>query len=357
MSKAKTKNTLTPHEVSPFLRDLMLAMGPSGFEDSAAACWRRHLEEQGIPTQADTYGNSIATINPNGSPSVMLLAHVDTVGLMVKHIDDSALICVAEIGGLDPLALIGQHVLVMTNPSLHGVIGRRPTHLEDEDEDDHDKIPKLYELRVDVGAMSKEELEKIVPIGTPIVFQPRLDCLANNRICAPGLDDRIGTWCVAEAIKRLAKSDKLKAKIYAVASVQEEIGLHGAHMASEQLRPHLALGVDVTFAIDTPDLEKDRYGGIVLGKGAAIGIGGSSHPTIVRGLQHAATDARITIQTEASPSSNGGYEADAIFRTCGGILSGLVMVPLRYMHTPVEVIQLDDALAAIDLMVAWCEGL
>jgi endoglucanase len=281
----------------------------------------------------------------------MLVAHIDTVGMMVKYVDDNALICISEIGGLDPLALIGQHVLVMSEPQLHGVIGRRPVHMEEDD----DKAPKLYELRVDVGAADLDELERLVPVGTPIVFQPRLDTLMDNRICGTGFDDRIGVWCVAEALKRLAKSDKLKVRVHAVASVQEETGLHGAHMAAEQLRPHLAISVDGTFSIDTSDLEKNRYGGVVLGKGAVVSIGGSSHPTVVRGLLHAAADAKIQIQREAAPNSDGGIEADAIFRTCGGVLTGSVSIPVRYMHTPVEVIQLDDAQAAVDLMVAWCE--
>jgi endoglucanase len=346
------KTKLVPRTPSAFLHELVCAHGPAGFEDSAAACWRRNLEASGIQTVADTYGNSIATINPGATTSVMLLAHIDTVGLMAKRIDDDALICVSEIGGLDPLALIGQHVAVMSAPLLHGVIGRRPIHLEDDD----DKMPQLYELRVDVGATDRDELERLVPIGTPIVFEPRLDTLMGNRICGTGLDDRIGAWCVAEAVKRLAKSDKLKVRVHAVASVQEETGLHGAHMAAEQLRPHLAIGVDVTFSIDTPDLDKDRYGGMALGKGVVVAIGGSSHPTVVRGLLHAAADAKVPIQREAVPNSEGYIEADAIFRACGGVLTGSLGIPVRYMHTPVEVIQLDDAEAAIDLMVAWCEG-
>jgi endoglucanase len=349
--KGKRKANLVPREPSDFLRELMLAPGPAGFEDSAAACWRHNLEKAGIQSVVDTYGNSIATVNQGGATCVMLVAHIDTVGMMVKYVDDNALICISEIGGLDPLALIGQHVLVMSEPQLHGVIGRRPVHMEEDD----DKAPKLYELRVDVGAADLDELERLVPVGTPIVFQPRLDTLMDNRICGTGFDDRIGVWCVAEALKRLAKSDKLKVRVHAVASVQEETGLHGAHMAAEQLRPHLAISVDGTFSIDTSDLEKNRYGGVVLGKGAVVSIGGSSHPTVVRGLLHAAADAKIQIQREAAPNSDGGIEADAIFRTCGGVLTGSVSIPVRYMHTPVEVIQLDDAQAAVDLMVAWCE--
>jgi len=349
---AKKKIELVPRAPSDFLRELALAPGPSGFEDSAAACWRRELEAAGIQPVVDTYGNSIATINPAAATSIMLLAHIDTVGLMAKRIDESALICLSEIGGLDPLAMVGQHVTVLSDPPIHGVIGRRPVHLEDDD----DKAPRLHELRVDVGASDPEALERIVPIGTPIVCQPRLETLMDNRVCGTGLDDRIGAWCVAEAMKRLAKSDRLRVRVHAVASVQEETGLHGAHMAAEQLRPNLAIGVDVTFSIDTPDLDKDRYGGMALGKGPVVAIGGASHPTVVRGLIHAAADAKIQIQREAVPNSDGCIEIDAIFRTCGGVLAGSLGIPVRYMHTPVEVIQLDDAEAAVDLMVAWCEG-
>lgn len=350
---AKSRSKPAPLAIPDSLRELLLAPGPSGFEDSAAACWRRNLEAAGIQSVVDTYGNSIATINPAGATSVMLLAHIDTVGLMVKRVDDDALLCLSEIGGLDPLALIGQHVVVLPDfaPPLHGVIGRRPVHLEDDD----DKPPRIHDLRVDVGASDREELERLLPVGTPIVFEPRADALRDNRVCAPGLDDRIGAWCVAEAMKRLATSDKLKIRVHAVASVQEETGLHGAHMAAEQLRPHLAIGVDVTFAIDTPDLDKDRYGGMALGKGAVVAIGGSSHPTVVRGLLHAAADAKIPVQREAVPNSDGCVEIDAIFRTCGGVLSGGLGIPVRYMHTPVEVVQLDDAQAVVDLIVAWCE--
>lgn len=350
MAKRKTK--LAPRTPSGFLRELVLAPGPAGFEDSAAACWRRELEVAGIQSVVDTYGNSIATVNPAAATGIMLLAHIDTVGLMAKRIDESALICLSEIGGLDPLAMVGQHVIVLSDPPLHGVIGRRPVHLEDDD----DKAPRLHDLRADVGASDPEALERVVPVGTPIVCQPRLDTLMDNRVCGTGLDDRIGAWCVAEALKRLAKSDRLKVRVHAVASVQEETGLHGAHMAAEQLRPNLAIGVDVTFSIDTPDLEKDRHGGVVLGKGPVVAVGGASHPTVVRGLLHAAADAGVRIQREAVPNPDGCAEMDAVFRACGGVLAGSVGIPVRYMHTPVEVVQLDDAEAAVDLVVTWCEG-
>ena len=351
MGKTRKTKGVVSRTPSEFLQELVLAAGPSGFEDAAAACWRRELERAGLGTVVDTYGNSVATINPGGSTGIMLLAHIDTIGLMVKHVDEDALLCVSEIGGLDPLAVIGQHVVVLSNPPVHGIVGRRPVHLEEDDE----KMPRLSDLRVDVGASDPEDLERLIPVGTPIVFQPRIELLSGNRICATGLDDRIGAWCVAEAAKRLAKSDKLRARVHVVASVQEETGLHGAHMAAEQLRPQLAIGVDGTFAIDTFDLDKSKHGGVVLGKGPVIGIGGSSHPTVVRELVNTASEAKIALQREATPNSTGCVEADAIFRSCGGVLTGTIMVPMRYMHTPVEVVQLDDAEETVDLMVAWCE--
>lgn len=348
--KNKNKTLLSSSE---FLRDLILSPGPSGFENCAAACWRRNLEESGIHTMVDLYGNSIATVNPNATTSVMLLAHIDTIGLMVKYIDDDGFIYISEIGGFDTLALIGQHVIILSDPQVCGVIGRRPVHLEDED----DKNPKLHDLRIDVGAKKKSEIIDFIPIGTPVVLQPKIVNLMNNRISGVGLDDRIGAWCIAEALKKLSKSDKLKVKVHAVASVQEETGLHGAHMVAEQLHPNMALGVDVTFAIDTPDLEKTHYGETSLGKGAVVSIGGSSHPHVVRELINTANDARIDIQREANPNSYGYIEADAVFRSCGGVLTGAVSIPVRYMHTSVEVIQLDDAKAVVDLIVSWCERL
>jgi len=347
----KKKTKVVPHDAPEFLKALVMAPGPSGFEDSAAACWRKYLEQYGLQVSTDTYGNSMTTINPGGQTSVMLVAHIDTIGLMVRHVDEDGLICVAEIGGLDPLALIGQHVMVMSDPPIDGVIGRRPVHLEEDD----DEPPLIHDLRVDVGACDLSDIAELVTVGTPIIFSPQFKSFMGNRVCAPGMDDRIGAWCLAEAALRLLKSDKLKARVHMVASVQEETGLHGAHMAVEQLSPRLALGIDGTFAIDTPDLSKDKYGSVRLGGGPVIGIGGSSHPMMVRELLDTAHDKGIMVQREATPNSDGCVEADAIFRSCGGVLTGTLMVPMRYMHTSVEMVQLDDAEAVVDLAVAWCE--
>ena len=349
----KTKRPMSSVE---FLETLVCAPGPSTFEGPASAVWRDYLLQAGIPSETDIHGNSTAIVNPSGSPSIMLAAHIDTIGFMVRHIDDDdpaldPLFCVSQIGGIDTAIALGQEVIVLAEGQpVPGVIGMRPTHLEDDDDEEDP-----FRLYVDVGASDRDALERMAPIGTPIIFKPRFGRLLGNRIFGTGLDNRLGAWCVAEAMCRLATSPDCSARVCAVATVQEETGLAGARMACERLRPDLAVVVDVTFGIDTPNLSRRQHGNVRIGKGPVIAVGGAAHPLASRIMCDLAYEGKIPVQREAMAGAEGGTETDEIFKTGGGVLSGLVMVPTRYMHTPVELAQLDDAEKTTDLLVSYCE--
>jgi endoglucanase len=337
-----------------FLRSLIATPSPSGFEDPAAKVWREYLEPYASEVRGDVYGNSVAVVNPEGSPRIMLCGHIDEVGFMVQYINDEGFIYMSEIGGVDPVIALGRDVIIHNKRGpIRGVTGRIPTHLQSDDDDDEIKLYKIY---VDIGAIDKENALTMVSVGDPITFDVGFRELSNNRIVARGFDDRMGAWCVAEALVALSESDKLTAAVYGVASVQEEIGASGATIASFKLNPKAAVAIDVTHATDIPDVTKEKAGDIQLGKGPAISIGSMMHRKIGEMLRKAAEDNRIPQQIETAPCWS-GTDADAISVNRSGIATGLVSVPNRYMHTPVEVIQLDDLENTVKLLIAWCEAM
>jgi endoglucanase len=336
-----------------FLKALINAPSPSGFEGPAAKIWRDYLADVADQVHGDVYGNSIAVVNPSTDlPKIMLCGHLDEIGFMVHYINDEGFIYMSPIGGIDPVVAAGRDMIIHNkNGPIRGVTGRIATHLQSDDDDDTLEFHKMY---VDIGAKDKEDALTMVSIGDPIVVDVGFRELANNRIVARGLDDRMGAFCVAETLVALAASDKLAATVYGVGSVQEEIGAHGATIASFKLNPKAAIAIDVTHATDTPDITKEKSGDIKLGEGPVISIGSIVHRKISAMLQTIAADNRIPLQVEAAPCYSGS-DADVIFTTRSGIATGLVSVPNRYMHTPVEVVQIDDLENTIKLLTAWCE--
>jgi len=334
-----------------FLKSLVQSPSPSGFEDPAAKIWRGYLTDIVAEVHGDVYGNSIAVVNPSGSPKIMLCGHLDEIGFMVHYINDEGFIYMSMIGGIDPVVTIGRDLIIHNkNGPIRGVTGRIATHLQSDDDDCELELHKIY---VDIGAIDKEDALTRVSIGDPITVDVGYRELANNRIVARGLDDRMGAFCVAETLRALSNSSNLSACVYGVGSVQEEIGGYGATIASFKLNPKAAIAIDVTHATDTPDVAKEKAGDIKLGEGPVISIGSVVHRKISSMLQTLAEDNRIPLQTESAASYTGS-DADVIFTTRSGIPTGLVSVPNRYMHTPVEVIQTDDLENTIKLLTAWC---
>jgi len=296
----------------------------------------------------------VAVLNPSGDPKIMLDGHVDEIALMVKHIDDKGFIYFQRIGGVDPALIRSKRVNIHTARGIvRGVVGAMAIHLQEKDKDQ--KPPKIHECFIDIGAKDGKDAGKKVAVGDPITFADDFEMLNDHVAVARAFDNRAGTWAVIEAL-RIAKAARPKCAIYACSAIQEETGLHGAHMLAERLKPDAAVAVEVTHATDTPGIDVKQHGKIEMGCGPALSIGRENHPLIVERLRKIAARKRIAIQFETF-SLTGGTDALAIWTKHGGIPAALLSVPNRYMHSTVETLDLRDLQKAADLLAAFCADL
>jgi endoglucanase len=324
-----------------FLKQLLETPSPSGFETRGQRVWRDYVAQFADEVTTDAYGNCYAVLNPGGSPKVLLGGHSDEIGFMVNFINDDGFIYIKSIGGSDPALVRGQRVVIHgKNGAVPGVTGHLAIHMQEPD--DRKKVPEWDKMFIDIGAKSKKDAEKRVRVGDAITYDYGVVELGNKRIAARGCDNRIGTFAAAEGLRHAAaKRAKLKACVVAVSTIQEENGLYGAQMAGYSVHPDVALVVDVTQATDIPPCSKPKHGDVRLGKGPAIHVGSANHPVVNARLEAVAKKEKIEVQIEAAPRWT-GTDADAIFRERGGIPCVSIGLPNRYMHSPVEVIELDD---------------
>jgi putative aminopeptidase FrvX len=337
-----------------FLKRLLSTPGPSGNEGAAAKVWR---EEAGnfAEVKGDRMGNSFATINPGGSPKVMLSGHIDEIGLMVTHIDEKGLLRFIGVGGWDPQVLVGQRVRLQTqNGEVRGVIGKKAIHLMEPEE--RKKVSEIKSLWIDIGARDADEAKGMAMVGDVGVLEQDLLELPNGRIASRALDNRMGAFVVLEALRLLSEEAGISAEVVAVASVQEEIGLYGARGAAYGLDPDAAIAVDVTHATDTPGVSKNEHGDHALGSGPVIKRATNLSPIVYEGLIAAAEEAGISYTLEAD-SRTTGTDADAIQFTRAGIATGLVSAPNRYMHSPNEMVDLGDLEDCARLISAYIQKL
>lgn len=324
-----------------FLKQLLETPSPSGFETAGQRVWMDYVGQFADEVYSDTYGNCFAVVNPKGSPRVLLTGHSDEIGFMVQFINDDGFIYFQSIGGSDPAIARGQRVLIHGKDGpVNGVIGQLAVHMQEND--DRKKVPDFHQMFIDIGARSKADAQKRVRVGNPITYNYGVVELGHGRIAARGCDNRIGTFAAAEGLRRAAENrKKLKACVIAASTIQEENGLYGATMAGYSVHPDVALVVDVTHATDIPLCTKAKHGDVRLGAGPVISIGSSNHPVVNARLEHLAAKEKIQIQFEANPRYT-GTDADAIFRQKGGVATVSLGLPNRYMHSPVEVIELED---------------
>ncbi|MFN8710167.1 MAG: M42 family peptidase, partial [Planctomyces sp.] len=312
-----------------FLRDLLMTPGTSGGEQEVQKVVRRFVDSFADAVTTDVHGNVMATVNPGGSPTILLDAHCDQIGLIVRHIDSQGFLRVNPVGGWDIQILLGQRVLVHTaDGPVVGVIARKPIHLLDMDE--RKTIPKMKDLLVDIGSTSEAETRQIVRIGDFVTPEPCLRELRNGRLSGVAMDNRAGVWVIMNALQLVAES-KPTARVVAVSSVQEEIGLRGARTSSYSVRPDIAIVVDVTHATDCPGIDQNEFGRIETGKGPVLVRGANVNPKVLELLQEKATESGIPVQINALgyPASN---DAAEIQLSRGGCATGLVTIPNRYMH-------------------------
>ncbi len=338
--------------VFSFFKKLADSPSPSGYEQPAQRVWREYVGPHVDEIQSDVMGNTWGVVRGGERPRVMLAGHVDEIGLMVQYVDDQGFLYFAAIGGVDAHLLPGQRVWVHgCNGPVLGVIGRKPIHLLEQDE--RSKVAKLKDLAVDIGAKDRAEAEAAVAVGDPMTFAVAMERIQGDRVCARGLDDKMGSFVVAETLRRLgARREELRCAVFGVSTVQEEIGLRGGRTSAFGIDPDVGICVEVTFATDHPGVDKKTIGDIQVGKGPVLSRGPNINPRVFELLKKSAEEAGVAVQLEGAPRAT-GTDANVMQLNRSGVATGLVQVPLRYMHTPAEVLSLADVNAAVELLVAF----
>lgn len=323
-----------------FLRSLVETPSPTGAEEPVAALVRTRLSSVADEVQTNTMGSVHAVLEGTGAgPSLMLAAHMDEIGLMVTYISDDGFLSIAAVGGVDAAILPGMRVDVHTaSGTLRGIVGRKPIHLIEADE--RKKVTPLDKLVIDLG-MPGKKVRKLVRVGDVITFGVGFECFGKGMAVSRAFDDKCGVWVACRVMEELRAAGRAKGAFIAAATVQEEIGTRGAMTSAYGVNPDVAIAFDVTHATDYPGIDKTKYGAITCGEGPVIARGPNINPLVFDRLVAAAEAEGIPYQFEAEPSVT-GTDARAIQVTRGGIPTGLVSVPLRYMHTPTEVIALED---------------
>jgi endoglucanase len=337
-----------------FLKKLLDTPGPSGFESAPARIWR---EEAGkfAKVRADVAGNSIAEVNPEGSPTIMLAGHIDEIGVIVTYIDDEGYAYISGIGGWDPQVLVAQRIrFIGRKGDVFGVVGKKPIHLMKTE--DREKASKMTDLWVDIGAASRKEAEEHLSIGDPGVIDSRTMEFPNGRLVSRSIDDRIGAFIVLQALKRYAENPG-SAHVVAVATTQEEIAWRGggALVCASCVNPRMALVVDVTFATDHPQIEKKEIGEAKLGGGPVLTRGSIISPVVFNLLRDTAEKHDIPFVVHAAGRDT-STDADAIHIAREGIATALVSVANRYMHSPNEMVSIEDLDRTASLLAETCRA-
>jgi len=334
-----------------FLKNLLHTPSASGFERAIQDVVRAWAKQYADEVRTDRHGNVIAVLHPGGEPRIMLAGHCDQIALMVQHIDENGYLYVQPIGGWDMQILLGQNLTVWTSSGpLAGVVSRRAPHLLTPEE--RNKVPLFTDIWVDIGAKDTKEAESLVTPGDSVTFALGCREMRNNLLTSPGLDDKVGVWTVMEAL-RLMHGRPLEASIYCVSTVQEEIGLRGAITSAYGIHPTIGIAVDVCHATDTPGNDKKQLGDTKLGGGPALFRGPNINPHVFDRLRDVAKSQEIPVQQKGVPRAT-GTDANAIQLSRDGVAAGLVGIPNRYMHSPVEVVSLDDLERAARLLAEFC---
>jgi endoglucanase len=356
MAKSKPAAESRPPIVPAFLADLLAARSPSGAEHEAQAVFDAHVKASADLYENDVLGNRLATLNPSGGPVLLLAGHIDELGLQISYVNKDGFLYFNTIGGHDRIMIPGRRVIIATkNGPVLGVTGKRAIHLMDEA--DRKKVPEVHEMWIDIGARSKKEALERVRIGDVATFQQGFEALHGTVGVARAFDDKVGAYVVGEVLRRLAgQRKKLSARVVAVATAQEEIGVRGATTAAYAVDPHFAIAVDVGHATDHPDCDPRKHGETKLGGGPIICRGPNINPILYDRLVGVAEAAGIPHQFEADPRPT-GTDARAIQMGRAGVATGLVSIPLRYMHTPSEVVDLADVEHTVQLLVAFALSL
>lgn len=336
-----------------YLERLLQSTAPSGFESDAVNIWAEEARTFADRVEIDRHGSAYAVLNPGGSAKIMLSGHIDEIGVIVSHIDDNGFIWFKALGGWDPQVLVGQRLRFKgLQGDVVGVVGRKAIHILEQDE--RDKAVRIKNLWADIGAKDKKTALEHLEVGSIGVIDQPFRYLLGRRLISKAIDNRIGAFIVLEAL-RLAKELGCKAEVVAVATVQEEIGAFGARTASFSLEPDTALVVDVHHCSNSPGMDAKTVGEGGLGKGAVLDVGPFVHPKVLSRLREIAKAQNLPYVLHAHGSSS-GTDADELALTRGSVATGVVSISNRYMHSPSEMIDLEDAETIIQLLAHYCQN-
>ncbi|MEM9158913.1 MAG: M42 family metallopeptidase [Verrucomicrobiota bacterium] len=339
-----------------FLLDLLEAKSPSGEEAQAQAVYDKYVEEYADIYEKDVLGNRIASINTESETSVMFTGHLDELGFIVTYINEKGFLYFNTIGGHDRIIIPGRRVLVQTkNGIVKGVTGKRAVHLMDAK--DREKVPKINEMWIDIAAKDQDDAKSRVRVGDVATYDHEFDFIHGSVAAARAFDNKAGAYIVGETLRRLSEQKQLiDAKIVSVGTSQEEIGVRGAQTSAYGVNPTFAVAVDVGHATDHPDCDKRKFGETKLGGGPIITRGPNINPIVYNKLIQSAEKNEIPYQLEGDPRPT-GTDARAIQMARAGVATGLISVPLRYMHTPSEMVDLEDVENCIKLLTAFAKGI
>jgi len=353
--KAQVRKRSSGTTAPPVLRALLEAKGPSGYETAPAAVWR-DAASAFAEASIDPVGTPLALVPRRkgargASRRLLVMGHIDEIGLIVTHIDDDGFLWFGEVGGWDAQVLVGQRVVLDTRSGpVKGVVGKKPIHLLKGDE--RSKVAEVKSMHIDIGARDGEEARAAVRVGDVAVIDAEPVELPNGRLTSRALDNRLGSYIALEAARLVAKAGGAAWELAAVAAAQEETTFGGSRTSAFSLAPDAAIVLDVTHATDAPGIEVKALGSHPLGSGAVIGRGSVLNPGVFELLHETAEAEKIPFTVEAS-GRNTGTDADAVHLARGGIPTGLVSIPLRYMHSPVELVELADVEACARLVAGF----
>ncbi len=354
MSEPGTSTDGSSAGVPRALLDLLGARGPSGYENAPAEVWREAARAF-AEVRTDIVGTPLALVAPRhgyDTPArrLLVMGHIDEIGLIVTHIDDQGYLWFREVGGWDAQILVGQRIVLDTRDGpVRGVVGRKPIHLLRDD--DRKKVAEIRDMHIDIGARDGEQARAMVRIGDVAVIDAEPLELPNGRLTARALDNRLGSFVALEAARLIAEAGGSEWEIAAVAAVQEETTFGGSRTSAFALEPDAAIVVDVTHATDAPGVDVKEAGKHELGSGAVVSRGSTLNERLFELLFETAEQEKIPFTVEATARAT-GTDADAVHISRGGIPTGLVSIPIRYMHSPVELVQLEDVQACARLIAA-----
>ena len=339
-----------------FLKAIVAAPSPSGFEQPVAQLYRNYVEPYAYQVTTDIMGNVSAVINPDAEVRFMYAGHMDEIGFIVHHIDDNGFLFFSTIGGTDVATEIGQRVIVHGHKPVPGVIGRKA--IQAFKPADFNETPSMQDLWIDIGAGSRDEAEKMVEIGNAVTIEAGFGFLAGKLAVGRAFDNKVGLLIGAELVRRLSQDGDIHPNVgfHFLGTVQEEIGSRGAKTAAFNLNPRSALAIDMGVATDYPRGRPEDQGRLELGKGPGISRGANTNPVVFDLLMSAAKESGIAFQRQATGATS-PTDARVIQELRGGVATGVISVPLRYMHTPSEVVCLDDIHATINLVHQFCRRL